>query len=433
MLDTGQADHIGHDNPPTAIPSSAIRRFGALRHRDFRRLWVGTFVSNLGSWAQKVAASWLIYRYTNSAAWLGIDAFTSGMSAVLVLPWGGVVADRFSRRSLLIWTNIASAVLAFALAALAFSDRLQVWHIIVASALSGIVQGLMSPASTSLLPTLVGDADTANAIALNSLQFNIARVVGPAIGGVALIRLGAPSSFVLNGISFVAMVIAVFLITDVPTVRSATESVWENIRGGLRFVGEARNIQTLLLLVMLAAFFGAPMISLLPALTESVLHREASTYAVLLSGFGLGAVIAAGLIATRVRQGPRPCRAVPYLMVYGASLVAVAFPLPSFFAFLLVALSGFAFINTMIRLGTALLQSSPEEYRGRVSSLQSLGFRLAQPLGSLAAGFVAHRFGVQIAFWLFGGFMIAAVLTARQLSTGLRTHQLISHRHSPAR
>jgi MFS family permease len=397
----------------------------ALRHREFRLLWIGTFASNIGSWAQKVATAWLIYHITNSEAWLGIDAFASGIPTVLLLPWGGVVSDRVNRRNLLIWTNVASAGLAFALAGLVLSDRLQVWHIVVVSAMSGIVQALIVPASTSILPSLVGEKDTANAIALNSLQFNVSRVVGPAIGGATLIYLGASYSFALNGLSFLVMVIALVLITTDFSGKPTSESVRDNFRGGLKFVQEAGNIRTLLFLVMLAAFLGAPMISMMPALTKSVLHREASTYSLLLSSFGLGAVVAAGFAALRSRSSPKPCRAVPYLIIYGVCLIAVAIQLPLPIVVLLVALSGFAFINTMIRLGTAILQSSPDEYRGRVTSFQSLGFRLGQPLGSLIAGLVAHEFGVQIAFWTFGALLISAVVIARQLSTSLRTHKLM--------
>jgi MFS family permease len=397
----------------------------ALRNREFRLLWLGTFFSNIGSWAQKVATAWLIYHITSSEAWLGIDAFASGIPTVLLLPWGGVVSDRVSRRNLLIWTNIISAGLAFILAALAFSDRLQVWHIILVSALSGIVQALMVPANTSILPTFVGAKDTANAIALNSLQFNGSRVIGPAIGGATLIYLGADYSFAINGISFLMMVGALVLIGSIPASNQKSESVRDNFRGGLQFVKGAGNIRTLLSLVMIAAFFGAPMISMMPALTKSVLHREASTYSLLLSSFGVGAAVAAGFVAIKSRCGPKPCHSVPYLSIFGLCLIAVAFQWRFFVTVMLVAGAGFAFISTMIRLGTAIIQVSPDEYRRRVTSLQSLGFRLGQPLGSLVAGFVAREFGVQVAFVSFGIVMIASVFAARELSTSLRSHRLM--------
>src|SRR4051812_27167833 len=424
MLDSESADNLESNDALASTTSNLPHGLSALRHREFRLLWFGTFASNVGSWAQKVATAWLIYHITNSAAWLGIDAFAAGIPTVLLLPWGGVVSDRVNRRNLLIYTNVSSAGPAFALAALVVSNMLQVWHIVVVSALSGIVQAVMVPASTSILPSLVGEKDTANAIALNSLQFNVSRVIGPAIGGATLIYLGASYSFALNGLSFLAMVVALLFITTVSAAKPTSESVRDNSRGGLQFVKEAGNIRTLLFLVMLAAFLGAPMISMLPALTKSVLHRDASTYSLLLSSFGVGAVVAAAFVALRSHSSPKPCRAVPYLCIYGTCLIAVAFELPIPIVVLLVSLSGFAFISTMIRLGTALIQSPPDEFRGRITSLQSLGFRLGQPLGSLVAGIVAHEFGVQIAFWTFGAIMIATVIIVRQLSASLRMHKL---------
>lgn len=425
MHDSESADDSKSNENFASANSRLTNGLSALRHREFRLLWLGTFASNIGSWAQKVATAWLIYHITNSEAWLGIDAFASGIPTVLLLPWGGVLSDRINRRNLLIWTNVVSAGLAFTLAALEFSGRLQVWHIVVVSTLSGVVQALMVPASTSILPTLVGEKDTANAIALNSLQFNVSRVIGPAIGGATLIYLGAACSFALNGLSFLVMIVALVLITTVPAAKTTGESVRDNFRSGLRFVKEAGNIRTLLSLVMLSAFLGAPMISMMPALTKSVLQRGASTYSLLLSCFGAGAVIAAAYVALRSRSSPKPCRAVPYLIIYGACSIVVAFQLPIAIVVLVVALSGFAFISTMISLGTAIIQASPDKYRGRITSLQSLGFRLGQPLGSLVAGFIAHEFGVQVAFWAFGTIMIAAVFIVRLLSTSLRMHRLM--------
>jgi MFS family permease len=253
MLDSESADNLESTDVLASTTSNLPHGLSALRHREFRPLWFGTFASNVGSWAQKVATAWLIYHITNSEAWLGIDAFASGIATVLLLPWGGVISDRVNRRNLLIWTNLASAGLAFILAALVFYDRLQVWHIVAVSALSGVVQALMVPASTSILPSLVGEKDTANAIALNSLQFNVSRVVGPAIGGATLIYLGASYSFALNGLSFLVMVVALLLITTVPAAKPTRESVrdnfrWAAIRKRIRqypnfaFVGDARCI-----------------------------------------------------------------------------------------------------------------------------------------------------------------------------------------------
>ena len=415
-----QVSEENSDRQPRAIFSRLVKGCSALRHRDFRLLWIGTLVSNIGSWAQKVATAWLIYHLTNSAAWLGIDAFASGLPAVLLLPWGGALADRVNRRTLLIWTNAMSALLAFVLAALVASDLLRVWHIVVISALSGVVQALIIPASSSLLPTLVGEKDTANAIALNSLQFNLSRVIGPAIGGVTLFHLGAAWSFALNGLSFLALVFAIALIATLPAVIPTTVSIGANLRDGLRFVRQRSEILTSLILVMLAAFCSSPMISMMPALTKSVLHRDAKTYSFLLSTFGAGAVAAAAVVALSNSKGAQPRRALASLLLFGACQIAVGFQLPLAVTVALVAVAGLTFISAMIRLGTAIIQSSPDEYRGRTTSLQSLGFRAAQPLGSLIAGFIAHQMGVQIAFWAYGGLLIVAIALVQRFGT-LRT------------
>ncbi len=181
-------------------------------------LWVATFISNAGSWMQKITTAWLIYEMTHSKAWLGTDAFASGITTVLLLPVGGVIADRVDRRRLLVITNILCAILAFGLAVLAVAHLVHVWHIIAFSALSGAVQAAMIPASNSLLPALVGKGDVRNAIALNSLQFNVSRAVGPILGGIALVHFGAASSFGLNGLSFLVMCGAFLFIRTVPPV-----------------------------------------------------------------------------------------------------------------------------------------------------------------------------------------------------------------------
>ena len=256
-MDPESADDLKSNEALATARSKLTNGLSALRHRDFRLLWIGTFASNVGSWAQKVATAWLIFRITNSEAWLGIDAFASGIPTVLLLPWGGVVSDRVNRRNLLIGTNVICAGLAFTLTMLVLTDKLHVWQIVVVSARSGVAQALMVPAGTSILPTLVGEKNTANAIALNSLQFNVSHIVGPAIGGITLIHFGAASSFALNGVSFLVMVVALALITTVPATTPTRESVRNNLRGGLRFVIDTGNIRTLLMLVMLAAFLGA--------------------------------------------------------------------------------------------------------------------------------------------------------------------------------
>ena len=377
----------------------------ALHHRDFRVLWVGTFVSNAGSWMQKVATGWLIYQMTGSAAWLGIDAFASGIPTVLLLPFGGVLSDRVSRRALLIGTNALSATLAFVLAGLQAGHILAVWHIVLISALSGVIQAGMVPASTSLLPALVGDADVPNAIALNSMQFNLSRVVGPAVGGLSLVYWGAAWSFALNGASFLVLVGAFFLIRRVPPVHAARESFAKSLTAGLGFIRQRADVSILLALVFLTAFLGSPVVSMLPALVKATFHRGATSYSLLLSAFGAGAVLAAVLIAAFDRGNWSRTLNFVALAALGLTEAALAFTGQFWLGVALVSCAGTFFVGTMVRLGTALIQSIPDEFRGRVSAFQQLLFRSGQPMGALFAGIIARQLGIRMSFSIFGGIL----------------------------
>src|SRR5665213_1267903 len=346
--------------PPIQNDRSWGHAWSAMRRRDFRWLFAGTFVSNAGSWMQKVATSWLVYQMTGSEAWLGLDAFASGLTTVVLLPWGGVVADRVDRRTLLIWTNMISAALAFVLTGLRVTGLLHVWHIIAVSALSGVVQAVMAPASTSLLPAVVGEQDVPNAIALTAVQFNLSRVVGPAAGGATLLYLGASWSFALNGLSFLVLAAVLLIITTVPPVKAAKEAVLDSIKSGLRFVQGRRDIAIMLVLVTITAMLGAPVVSMLPPLVKAVFHKEASSYSLLLSCFGVGAVMAAAISALHSKKGPLPWLALPALAVLGVCQIGLSFGGPFNLAAVIIVVAGFMFVGTMIRLGTAILQSTPD-------------------------------------------------------------------------
>ncbi len=383
----------------------------SLRHRDFRLLWSATFVSNAGSWMQKVTTAWLIYEMTHSNAWLGTDAFASGMTTVLLLPLGGVIADRVDRRWLLVITNILCAVFAFILALLAAAHLVHVWHIIAFSAMSGVVQAAMIPASNSLLPALVGKDDVPNAIALNSLQFNVSRAIGPILGGIALIHFGAASSFALNGFSFLVLVGAFIFIRTVPPV-SPTNLGWaRSLLEGLQFIRRRNDLLRSLSLIAITAMLGAPVVSLLPALTADVLGRQASSYSFLLTCFGIGAIVTAIGAALLGKRLARPMIITTLIVCVGATEIALAFS-GWWTATVLVAVAGLAFVGVNIQLGTTILQDTGDEYRGRVTSVQQICFRTGQPLGALTGGFIADRTGIGLVFGLFGGLLLASALIA---------------------
>jgi MFS family permease len=380
-----------------------------LKSPSFTALLAGTFVSNVGGWAQKVATAWAIYQTTGSAAWLGVDVFVGGMTTVLLLPLGGVLADRYDRRMLVAVGNVLLGLIALSLAMLAWAGWLGPWWIVAASGFSGVVLAGVAPASASLLPDLVGETALSRAVAINSLQFNLARAVGPVAGGWLMIAGGPAWCFLANAVSF-AVVSAVLLCIRVPARKiTARQSIIVQIRTAAAFAWQDPTVGRLLLLILTTAFAAAPVVTMLPTLAETMLSGSAMLYASLLASFGVGACIA-GILGA-LRKQPKPvwrwalisataCLAAQALLavaVQALNPVAIATSVG------LVGGAGLAFVWTMIQSGSALLMATPAELRGRVSSLQQMCFRVGQPMGGLAAGIALE---ITSAPWVFAGFGI---------------------------
>jgi predicted MFS family arabinose efflux permease len=394
-----------HDHPhtwPTPLQP--------LEHTEFRLLWLGTLVSNAGSWMQRVATGWLVFSMTGSTAWLGAESFVASIPTVVLLPFGGVIADRLDRRKLLIGTNVVNALLAAGLAAGWWAGVLQVWHILGASFCGGLVASAMVPASQSVLPAVVGEDHLPGAVALNSVQYNVARAVGPALGGVALLVGGPGWCFLLNAVSFLALAAVFTVIRNVPHGGASRGSVIVGLRAGFGYLRERRDLCLVLMTLAVLALGGAPVVSMLPALAKEVLRRDASAFSLLVSAFGIGAA-GAGIAATFQPALKRMPRLLLIAVgTVGLAQIALAWHEPLWVAAGLVGLAGAAFVGAMIELGTALLQNTPDEFRGRVSGIQQMAFRTAQPMGSLVAGLLAVRVGLGPAFALFGALLVVAAL-----------------------
>jgi predicted MFS family arabinose efflux permease len=381
-----------------------------LEHAEFRLLWLGTLVSNAGSWMQRVATAWLVFSMTGSTAWLGAESFVAAMPTVLLLPFGGVIADQLDRRKLLIAAYTLNAGVATALALGWWAGVLRVWHILGASFCSGLIASVMVPASQSVMPTIAGEDHIPGAVALNSVQYNVARGVGPALGGVALTWGGPGWCFLLNSLSFLALGAVFVVIRTVPQPGAAGRRVLGELRAGFRYVGKHRDVRLLLAIVAILALGGAPAVSMLPALATVVLLRHASAFAVLVSAFGIGAACA-GIAATFQPALQRTPRLVWGAMAtVGLAHMGLAWHEPLWLATGLVGLAGAAFVGAMIELGTELLQQTPDMFRGRVSSIQQIMFRTGQPVGSLLAGVVAERAGLGATFALFGGSLVLVTI-----------------------
>lgn len=405
--------------------------FAALRYPNYRLVWSGAMVSNIGSWMQNIARDWLVYELSGrQTMWLGLNGFVEGVALVAALPAGGVLADRFDRRRLLIAANAAQALLAVGLMVLTLTGMIRPWHIVLMSGLYGVADSVRVPAQQSLMPSLVDRAHLTNAVALGSLQFNFSRVMGPMIGGWVLFYLGAAWSFGANALSFLAVIAALWFmrlparVHDPRPRRSAVAS----FREAGRFVRSRRDILLMLVLVLLTSILAAPATKLLPALAHENLGGDARTFSHLLTWFGAGAMIAALGLAVRSRRGPRPWRALPILALIGLGEIAAGWVRHDLAAWALCVVMGMCFIGIMVRLNSAVLYASPDGVRGRVSSFHMLAFRGGMPLGALIASGLAQSLGgVRWAFWSFGVITLAVALmltlVTRRLNIRYLGHQ----------
>ncbi len=382
----------------------------ALEHRTFRWLWIATFVSNSGSWMQRVATAWLVYTLGNSEAWLGFDAAMAAIPTFLVLPFSGVLADRFDRRGVLILANILNASFAVLLAAIWWSGSLAAWHLLIGSFLSAMVTALASPASQALVPTAAGEDHIPNAVALNSFQYNVARAVGPAIGGLALVSVGAGWCFILNALTYLGLIFAVLSVPSLAKPLGRKASALESAKEGLHFFQHNTNVRRSIALVLILAFGGAPMVMLLPAIAKGVLNEGATGYTLLLSGFGVGAALA-GALLTFLRPSRLPQWIIGAAIICAVCHVAIVFTSTMAIAVAIAVIAGWAFVGAMIELGTQLISETPDELRGRISAVQQLSFRTAQPLGGIIGALIARYAGIQVAFIGFGLLLVLGVPT----------------------
>ncbi|HEY2797176.1 MAG TPA: MFS transporter [Thermoanaerobaculia bacterium] len=366
------------------------RTFKAFSYRDFRLMWAGAFTSSVGTWMQEVAQNWLILTMTGSTALLGLDAFLGDAPFLLFSLFGGVLADRMDRRRILLGSQAVQMSSAILLAALILTGHIQVWIILTLSFVVGFAQSFGGPAYQALIPTLVDKEDLPNAVAMNSIQFNLARVIGPVLAGVAFYKLGAAACFGLNAVSFLAPIAALSLLGRGGMVSApSTETVLQSLRTGLRTVIDDKGLRGLVALGFIGSFCAMPLVTFLPVFAKSVFHQDAKGYSVLLAAFGLGAIggaVGTAWIGNVRRKG---IVAVAMQMAFGALMAGFALSRTRIVSYVLLALAG-ASLMVVFAMFMTLVQANVEDrLRGRVVSVYSLAFRGAMPLGNLLAGLVA--------------------------------------------
>jgi MFS family permease len=375
----------------SAGASPFLRTFRAFTYRDYRLLWAGAFTSSVGTWMQEVAQNWLILTMTGSAFLLGFDAFLGDAPFLLFSLFGGVLADRMDRRRILLSSQVVQLSSAFLLAGLIFGGAIHVWMILTLSFVVGFAQSFGGPAYQALVPTLVDKEDLGNAVALNSIQFNLARVIGPVLAGIAFYKLGAAACFGLNGLSFVA-VIAALLVLKRGALEGGPvkhEPVLESLRTGLRAVRDAKSLRGLIGLSFIGSFCAMPLVTFLPVFAQQVFHRDAKGYSGLLAAFGVGGVGGAIAIAGFGQLRRKGVLAVSMQMTYGALMVAFALSRNVILSSLILFFAGASLLAVFATFMTLVQTYVADRLRGRVVSVYTLAFRGAMPLGNLVAGVLA--------------------------------------------
>jgi MFS family permease len=393
-------------------PGAFSQTVRALGSRNFRLFYSGQAVSLVGTWIQQIAMSWLVYRLTGSAFMLGIVGFVGQIPGVFITPFGGVAADRWNRHRLVIFTQTCAMLQAFALAALTLSGAVRVWHILVLSAFVGIVNGLDVPARQSLLGELVErKEDIGNAIALNSTTFNAARLVGPAVAGFLIALVGEGVCFLLNGISFFA-VLAALLAMRFPRrpARAPGARVLAQLGEGVRYALGFPPMRAVLLFLALVSFIAQPYMVLMPVVATRVLHGDAHTLGTLMAATGLGALAGAIYLASRSTVVGLGRALLAGAFLFGGALVGFGFSRSIWLSFPLLALAGVGMMVHTAASNTILQTIAADGMRGRIISLYSLAFQGTAPLGSLYAGSLAARAGAPVTIVIGGVVTLVASL-----------------------
>jgi len=376
----------------TPIQPTGLRRIGAaLHHRDFRILWFGAFTSTIGTWMQKVAQNWLVLTITgsSSAFFLGLDSFLGELPILLFSLVGGVIADRHDRRRLLLMSQYIQMATAFTLAALVYFNRIHIWQVLTLSVITGLAQAFGGPAHQSLLPSLVSKDDVPNAIAFNSIQFNLARVIGPLMAGAALAAFGMAACFGLNGLSFLAVIAAIMALRIRHAPPLGPSRLREEFHEGLTFVRERPALIGLAVLGFATTFLGNPFLTFLPLFAQNVFHGDVSLYTKLLACASAGAVTGALVVAWRGRFPHMGRTALMMQLLYAILILLFAVTRVLWLNAIILFCAGICMMTVASMLSSLVQLNAPNEMRGRVMSLYMVAFRGGMPLGSLMGGWVA--------------------------------------------
>jgi MFS family permease len=373
------------------LPGQTIlrRALAAFTYRDFRVLWFGAFLSTVGTWMQKVAQSWLVFDLTQSSFYLGLDDFLGQLPILLFTLIGGVIADRHDRRRLLLGSQYVQMATAFALAALVYFHTVSVWHILALSFTAGLAQAFGGPAYQSLIPSLVDKKNLPNAIALNSIQFNLARVFGPLLAGWTMAALGAAACFGLNGLSFLLVIVALLSLSVTHIPPAEKKPILHELKGGFTYARSEPAIVGLTVLAFMTTFLALPLLTFLPVFARGIFRGDIETYSRMMACSGMGAVAGALVVAWLGRFRHMGLTLLAVQVAFGGLIAAFALSRVFWVSNLLLFLCGAALIVVFSMTASLVQLIVPDHLRGRVVSIYMVAFRGGMPLGSLWGGYAA--------------------------------------------
>ncbi|WP_213996993.1 MFS transporter [Tepidanaerobacter syntrophicus] len=386
--------------------------FPALTHRNFRLFWLGQCISLIGTWMQNIGQAWLILKLTNSPFLLGFITTLQTLPVLFLALFAGVYVDRFPKRKLVIFTQIGLMIVAFTLSILTFSGKAQYWHIAITALILGALNSIDNPARQALMIELVGKDDLLNAIALNSSVFNLARIIGPAVAGILIGYLGIGLCFLLNGISYIA-VITGLLLMDVKEKRQNSRTnatVIHDMTEGVKYVFKTPNIYVPMLLMLLINVFTMNFNVLVPVFTKIDLGMEASQYGTLMAAMGIGALT--GALTLAATAGSEPKMGILFLGAAGLSLFQGILGMMHnyYLSMVFLALTGF-FMITFTASCNSIIQINSEDYiRGRVMSFYTLVFSGMTTVGSMYAGTLSEHYGAGMTFLISGIIGLASAI-----------------------
>jgi MFS family permease len=404
-------------DPECGHKSLLSTRFGlgrvaiALAQRNFRLLWMGALISSIGTWMQKVAQAWLIITMTGarSAFFLGLDSFLAESPLLLLTMIGGLFADRRDRRHMILMSQTVQMLVALLLAVLIYMRRIHITHLLALSCIVGCVRAFGGPAYEALLPTLVNEEHLPNAIAVNSIQFTLAQVIGPFVAGAALAGFGMVGCFALNSISFCFVIAAILVLRDVYVPPLETESMGEQFNSGLRLVQSSSNLIRVMVIGFVIAFLGGPLLTFLPIITRDVFRRDVGFYAQLMSFSGAGAVMGAIIVAWLGKNKHMGLILLNLLTLFGTVIVGFGLSRNTCLSTLRLFIGG-ALLVMCSSLTTSLVQLlTRPEFRGRVLSIFLVAFLGGSPLGGLASAWLVTRLCSAPAMLLVNGTVLTLV------------------------